>query len=99
MIKYLVIAKPFITQFPKVKIKQVGKDLNSHADVLIGLVSIFEGKNGQTIVVDLISVPSYEVHHESVINNTKLGPRWMDLIADFLCHDKLLEDKKETPKL
>ena len=46
MAKYLAVAKNLLTEFRAVKIKQVGRDLNSHANVLVGLVLIFEGKVG-----------------------------------------------------
>ena len=42
MAKYLAIAKTLLMEFKVVKIEQVGRDLNSHADVLGGLASIFE---------------------------------------------------------
>ena len=44
MAKYLVIAKTLLIEFRVVKIKQVGRDLNYHAqlDALAGLASVFE---------------------------------------------------------
>ena len=71
----------------------MGRDLNSYADSLAGLALVFEGENGQTIAIDLISIPSHEIHQESILSNTKMGPSWMDPIADFLCNGKLPEDK------
>ena len=41
MTKYLVVAKNLFTKFSAVKIEQVERDLNSHADVLAGLVLVF----------------------------------------------------------
>ena len=46
MAKYLAIAKNLI-EFKEIKIEQVGRDLNSHADALVDLASIFEGKIGR----------------------------------------------------
>ena len=57
MAKYLNL----LTEFGAVKIEQVRRDLNSHADTLAGLASIFEGKIGWTIAVDLISALSHEM--------------------------------------
>ena len=45
MVKYLAITKTLLTEFKLVQIEQVGKDLNSHADALAGLASVFEGEN------------------------------------------------------
>ena len=50
-------------------------------------------------MVDLISVPSHEVTQKLVLVNTNLGPSWMDKIVNFLCHDKLPEDKREAQYL
>ena len=41
MAKYFAITKNLLTEFKAVKIEQVGRDLNSHADVLVGMASIF----------------------------------------------------------
>ena len=77
----------------------MGRDLNSHTDALAGWVSIFEEEINQTIAVDLISSPSHEMPQESILVNTELGSSWMDPIANFIRHDKLLEDKREVHKL
>lgn len=60
MAKYLTVAKSLLTDFKAVKIEQVGKDLNSHANALAGLTSVFEGEVGRTITVEIISAPSLE---------------------------------------
>ena len=99
MMKYLVVAKNLLTRFKLIKIEQVGRDLNSHADALTGLTSISEGEIGRTIAVDLISAPSHEMPEESILVNTKLGPNWMDPIVNFLQHNKLPKDKREAHKL
>ena len=46
MARYLVVAKNLLTKFKAVKIEQVWRDQNSHADALAGLASIFEGEAG-----------------------------------------------------
>ena len=51
------------------------------------------------MTIDLISVPNHKINQEVVLINTELGPSWMDPIAEFLCHDKFPEDKKEYLKL
>ena len=74
MTKYLAVAKTLLTKFKAVKIEQVGKDLNSHANALEGLASAFEGEVGRTILVDVISATSLKMPHELVLVNTELGP-------------------------
>ena len=73
--------------------------MNSHTDTLARFMSVFEGEIGRTIAVDLISAPSHEVPQEFILVNTELGLSRMDLIVNFLQHDKLPEDKKEAHKL
>ena len=75
------IAKTLVTEFRAVKIEQVGRDLNSYVNALADLALVFEREIGRTIVVDLISVPSHEIHQESVLSNTELGTSWMDKIT------------------
>ena len=60
MVKYLAMAKSLLTRFRAVKIEQVGRDLNSHANTLVGLASVLGGEAGRTIVVETISAPSCE---------------------------------------
>ena len=90
MAKYLAVAKNILTQFKVVKIEQVWRDLNSHANALKGLALIFEGEIGRTIVLDRILALSHEVPQEPILFNTELGQSWMDPIVNFLRHDKLL---------
>ncbi|GFZ11580.1 hypothetical protein Acr_22g0009780 [Actinidia rufa] len=54
MAKYMAIAKTILTEFRAIQIEQVERDLNSHADALTGLASVFEGEIGRTISVDII---------------------------------------------
>ena len=68
MAKYLAIAKSLLIKF-----KQVGRDLNSHVDTLVGLTLVFKGETNWTIAVDLISIPSHEIDQESVLVSIELG--------------------------
>ena len=72
MAKYLAIAKTLLTKFRAVTIEQVRRDLNAHANALVGLASIFERETGWTITMDLISVPSHDVCQDLVLVNTDL---------------------------
>ena len=71
-----------------------GEGLNSHADALTSLASIFEREIVRTIIIDLISGPNHEMQQESILVNTELGLSWMDPIVIFLWHDKLPEYKR-----
>ncbi|XP_057482051.1 uncharacterized protein LOC130768985 [Actinidia eriantha] len=99
MAKYLRMAKSLINEFRTFKTKQVGRELNAHADSLAALAAIFEGEIGRTIAVDIISIPSIEYMQESVMVNTELGPSWMDPIVNYLRTDKLPDDKMEAHRI
>ena len=73
--------------------------MNSHADALASLASIFEGVLGWTIAVELILVPSLKIMQEFVLFNIELGPSWMDLIVNFMQHNKMSKDKREEHKI
>ncbi|XP_057488824.1 uncharacterized protein LOC130774783 [Actinidia eriantha] len=51
MAKYLKMVKSLISGFRAVKIEQIGRELNAHADALVALASVSEGEIGRTIVV------------------------------------------------
>ncbi|GFY85714.1 hypothetical protein Acr_04g0004520 [Actinidia rufa] len=94
-----LMAKSLISEFRAVKIKQIGKELNAHADVLAALPSMSEGEIGRIVAVNVISVPSIDVTQEHVLINTELRLSWMDVIVNYLRLDKLLNDKREAHKL
>ncbi|GFS40490.1 hypothetical protein Acr_00g0068850 [Actinidia rufa] len=77
----------------------VGRELNAHANALASLASTFEGDHGRTVAVDIVSVPSIEATHSSVLVNTQLGPSWMDPIVNYLRADQLPDDRKEAHKI
>ena len=41
MAKYLAMAKPLLKEVQALKVEQLGKDLNSHVDALIGLALVY----------------------------------------------------------
>ena len=84
MAKYLAVPNNLLTKFRAVKIEQVGRDLNSHADALVGLASTCKAEARRTITVELISALSLEIPHEFMLVNTELGPSWMDPIINFI---------------
>ncbi|GFZ15658.1 hypothetical protein Acr_25g0000670 [Actinidia rufa] len=99
MAKYLQVEKNLLSEFRAVKIEQVGREFNAHADALASLASTFEGNHGRTVAVNVVSVPNIEETQSSVLVNTQLGPSWMDPIVNYLRADQLLDDKKEAHKI
>ncbi|GFZ15662.1 hypothetical protein Acr_25g0000710 [Actinidia rufa] len=99
MEKYLKVARNLLSEFRAVKIEQVGREFNTHADALASLASTVEGDLGRTVAVDVISVPSIEETQSSIFVNTQLGPSWMDPIVNYLRTDQLPDDRKEAHKI
>ncbi|GFY85297.1 hypothetical protein Acr_04g0000350 [Actinidia rufa] len=48
----LCVAKNLLSEFRAVKIEQVGREFNAHADALASLASTFEGNHGRTLPDD-----------------------------------------------
>ncbi|XP_057488501.1 uncharacterized protein LOC130774471 [Actinidia eriantha] len=99
MAKYLQVAKNLLSEFRIVRIEQVGREFNAHADALASLASAFEGDHGRMVAVDVVSIPSIEEAQSSVLVNTQLGPSWMDPIVNYLRTDQLPDDRKEAHKI
>ncbi|GFY86367.1 hypothetical protein Acr_05g0000060 [Actinidia rufa] len=57
------------------------------------------GDHGRTVAVDVVSVPSIEETHSSVLVNMQFGPSWMEPIVNYLRTDQLPNDRKEAHKI
>ncbi|GFZ14402.1 hypothetical protein Acr_24g0005920 [Actinidia rufa] len=63
------------------------------------LAAVFEGEIDRTVTVDVVSAPSIEETQKSVLVNTELGPSWMDPIVNYLCTNKLSDDKRDAHRI
>ncbi|GFZ05420.1 hypothetical protein Acr_17g0009920 [Actinidia rufa] len=99
MAKYLRVAKSLINEFIIVKIEQVRRELNAHADSLAALAAVFKGEIGRTVIVNIVSAPSIKETQKSVLVNMELGLSWMDPIVNYLRTDKLPDDKREAYRI
>ena len=77
MEKYLRMAKSLISEFKAVKIEEVRRELNAHADSLAALASVFEGEISRIVAIDIVSVSSIDEAQKPVLVNTELGPSWI----------------------
>ena len=102
---YLSAAKQIINKFETVKVAQVSRAQNRHADALATLASSMTEEVPRLIKVELIREPSIgmtdncitTVADVTVILKTKLY--WMDPIIDFLAEDRVPDDRKEAKKI
>lgn len=84
--EYLRLVKQTMNQFPNVKVVQVARGQNRHADSLATLASLLTEEVPQLIKVELVAKPSINARvGVSVVAMAK--PCWMDPIIDFLAKD------------
>ena len=61
MAAYLTLAKKLVSQFERAKVKQIGRESNSHVDALANLASAVEAGNKRTVEVETLEKPSIEL--------------------------------------
>ena len=102
---YLSAAKQIISKFGTIKVAQLGRAQNRHADSLATLASSITKEVPWLIKVELIREPSIGMEDNcnsawvdvAVISTTK--PCWMDPIIDLLAEDRVPNDEKEAKKI
>ena len=73
---------------------QIGKEHNSHADVLAKLAMALEYDMQRTICVETLDCPSFQCREVLSIHTVSDQPSWMDPILNYLKNNKLPEDRK-----
>lgn len=99
MNKYVSSVKELIKGFSRLKMEQVGRDCNAHADALAGLVAACDYGNGRTITIGNIDWPTIEEAPVEKVMVSMYGPSWMDDVVAYLKDDVLLTDKREVRKI
>ena len=102
---YLNAAKQIISQFGTVKVAQVGRSQNKHADSLATFASSAIEDTPRLVKIELIKEPSisvkniYDQARVEVAKVTVANPCWMNPIIDFLTEDKVPDDEDEAEKI
>nr|XP_023888564.1 uncharacterized protein LOC112000644 [Quercus suber] len=102
---YLGRVKQAMSSFSTIKVFQVARTQNRHADSLSTLASSVAKEIHRLIKVELVSDPSVKVSNGSESAGIEaaavrtLGPSWMDPNIDVLAEDRLSSDEKEGSKL
>ena len=87
------------------KVIQVARAQNRHADSLATLASLIAEEIPRLIKVELVLEPSIKVAGDAgaarveVTAIATLGPCWMNPIIDFLAEDRIPNDEKEANKI
>ena len=74
---------------------QIGREHNSHADILAKLATTLESNIQRTVCIETLDRPSFQSQEESVCSISN-QPSWMDPILSYLKDNKLPKDKKEA---
>ena len=82
MIDYLLLVKQIINQFQKVKVVQIARGQNWHADSLATLASSLIKDVPWLIKVEVMAKPSINAR-VNVLMIAVSEPCWMDPIIDF----------------
>uniref|UniRef100_A0A2N9HX21 Uncharacterized protein n=1 Tax=Fagus sylvatica TaxID=28930 RepID=A0A2N9HX21_FAGSY len=95
MAAYLLKVQQTMTSFQMVRVEQIGRNLNSHADALATLASVLSADFKRFIPIETLATPSIAmpVCH---IHTITVSPCWMDLYVHYLKEGVLLEQKREA---
>ena len=95
MVAYLTIAWSLLSKFDSIQVAQIGREHNSHSDILAKLATVLETDKQRTVCIEILDQPSFQNQEVSVfaVNHQ---PSWMDPTLSYLRGDKLPEDKKEA---
>ena len=97
MIDYLRLVKQTMSLFQKVRLIQIGRTQNKHADSLATLASSLTEEVQRLIKVEVVKESSINVKvNISIVMVSK--PCWMDPIIEFLAEDHVPNDEKEVKK-
>ena len=95
MVAYLTIAWSLLSKFDSIQVAQIGREHNSHSDILAKLATVLETDKQRTVCIEILDQPSFQNQEVSVFAVSH-QPSWMDPILSYLRGDKLPEDKKEA---
>uniref|UniRef100_A0A2N9HN86 Uncharacterized protein n=1 Tax=Fagus sylvatica TaxID=28930 RepID=A0A2N9HN86_FAGSY len=95
MAAYLLKVQTAMTDFETVRIEQIGRNLNNHADALATLASVLSADFKRFIPIETLTTPSTD-QPANYINAITVGPCWMDPYVTYLKEGVLPEQKKEA---
>ena len=95
MAAYLLKVQQTITHFNMVRVEQIGRNLNSHADALATLASVLNTDFKRFIPIETLATPSIALP-ACHVHTITIGPCWMDPYVLYLKKGILLEQRKEA---
>jgi ribonuclease HI len=95
MSAYLASVRFLLAKFESIHVAQIGREHNSHADILAKLATTLELDIQWTVCIETLDRPSFQNQGISICSISN-QPSWMDPILSYLMDNKLLEDRKEA---
>ena len=95
MVTCLLKVHQTMTNFQTVKVEQICRNLNSHADALATLAFVLSADFKRFILIETLATPNIVVL-ACHIHTITVVPCWMDLYVHYLKEGVLLEQKKEA---
>ena len=95
MSAYLLVVRSLLAEFESIHVAQIGREHNSHANILAKLATALKSDMQRTICVETLDWPSFHNQEVSIFSICN-QPSWMDPILSYLKDNKLPEDKKEA---
>ena len=92
---YLATVRRLLDKFESVHVAQIGREHNSHVDILAKLATTLESDVQRIVCIETLDRPSFQNQRISVCSVSS-QPSWMDPILSYLVDNKLPEDRKET---
>jgi ribonuclease HI len=96
MALYLRAVKNSLSKFEFIQVEQIGREHNSHADILAKLATAKETDMERTVTIEVLNSPSTQNPELDILNVTGPVPSWMDPLIAYLQNNQLPEDQKEA---
>uniref|UniRef100_A0A2N9IBS0 Integrase catalytic domain-containing protein n=1 Tax=Fagus sylvatica TaxID=28930 RepID=A0A2N9IBS0_FAGSY len=80
----------------RLRVEQIGREYNSHADILAKLATAMETDMQRTMTVEVLNSPSSQDCDSDILCTISPVASWMDPLIAYLQNDQLPEDRKEA---
>ena len=95
MAAYLLKVQQTMTNFQTIRVEQIGRNLNSHANALATLASVLNADFKRFIPIETLVAPSIAMS-ACHINTITVGPSWMDPYVLYLKEGILPQQKERS---
>ena len=83
MVAYLLNVQQTMTNFQVVRVEQISRSMNSHADALATLASVLNADFKRFIPIETLATPSITMP-TCHVHTVTVGPCWMDPYVNYL---------------